>query len=143
MTLLELERTLPNGFHDAHIQSFSANFVKRELTITLDALWGIPEGKTDFERYAYRTCLLKLSGLEYLIIDPPDSTYAYSKPGTLWIDAGPLESAKLNSKVKLPSIRSKSAFAYLFFVQDWNSSFYVAATDSSLEWQSEPFMPEG
>ena len=141
MTLFELEQTLPNGFHDAHIQSFSVNYVTREATITLDVLVGVPDGKTEFEREAYRTCLLKLTGVEYFVIDPPDPTYAYAKPGTLWIDAGPLESAKLNSKVKLPSLQSKNSFAYLFFVQDWNSSLYVAATDASLEWQSEPFMP--
>jgi len=141
MTLFELEHSLPNGFHDAHIHNFSIDYVKREATITLDVLVGVPEGKTEFERAAYRKCLLKLSGLEYFVIDPPDSSYQYAKPGTLWIDAGPLGSAELTSKIKLPSLQSKNAFAYLFFVQDWNSSFYIAATDSSLEWLSEPFMP--
>lgn len=141
VTLFELEQSLPSGFHDAHVHGFSVDYVKREATITLDVLVGVPEGKTDFERETYRKALLKLSGLEYLVIDAPDSRYQYAKPGTLWIDAGPLESAKLNSKIKLPSLQSKNAFAYLFFVQDWNSFFYIAATDSSLEWLSEPFMP--
>lgn len=142
MTLFELERSLPNGFHDALLHNFSVNYVKREATLTLDILVGVPEGKTKFEQEACRKCELKLSGLEYFIIDPPDATYQFTKSGSLWIDAGPLEKTKLKSKVKLPSLQSKNAFAYLFFVQDWNSSFYIAATDSSLEWLSEPFMPD-
>jgi len=141
VTLIELERSLPNGFHDAHINSFSVDYVKREATITLDVLVGSPDGKNEIEREAYRKCILKLTGLEYFIIDPPDTTYNYTKPGTPWIDASPLESAKLNSNIKLPPLQSENAFAYLFFVQDWNSSFYVAATDSSLKWFSEPFIP--
>jgi len=106
-------------------------------------LVGIPEGKNEFEREAYRKCLLKLTGLEYFIIDPPDPTYQFNKLATLWVDASPLETAKLKSNVKVPSLQAQNAFAYLFFVQDWNSSLYVAATDASLEWLSEPFNPTG
>jgi hypothetical protein len=99
MRLLELEQSLPNGLHDSHIHTISADYIKREIDITLDVHWGTHEGKNEFERYAYRTCLLKLTGLEYFVVDPPDSGYAYAKSETLWIDAGPLESAKLKSKV--------------------------------------------
>ena len=143
MTILELERSLPNGFHDAHIHRLSVDYVNREAAITFDVLVGIPEGKNEFEREAYRKCLLKLTGLEYFIIDPPDPTYQFNKPATLWVDASPLETAKLKSSVKLPSLQAQNAFAYLFFVQDWNSSLYVAATDASLEWLAEPFNPTG
>jgi hypothetical protein len=77
---------------------------------------------------------LKLSGLLYCAIEPPDANYSYGEARKLWVDTGALESASIRPSVKLPERLPEGAFACWFFVHDWNSFIYVAAMEASLEW---------
>ena len=135
MTLEELADTLPNGFHDAQVTSVGIDYVKREARLLID-LW-VGELSTDNEelREAYRKGELKLSGLLYWVIEPPDANYPYGESKQLWVDAGALESASFKPSVKLPEPLPARAFASWIFVQGWNSFMYLAAMDASLEWK--------
>jgi hypothetical protein len=86
-------------------------------------------------REAYRKGELKVSGLLYWVIEPPDANYPYGESKQLWVDAGILESANFKPSVRLPEPLPRGSFASWFFVQDWNSFMYVAAMDASLEWK--------
>jgi len=135
MTLEELAATLPNGFHDAQVSSISLDYLKREVEFTLDVWVGDSSSQDEEVREAYRNGELKLSGLLYCAIEPPDANYPYGEAKKLWVDAGALESASFKPSVKLPEPLSEDAFACWFFVQDWNSFIYVAAREASLEWK--------
>ena len=78
---------------------------------------------------------MKLSGLLYWVIEPPDTNYPYVESKQLWVDAGSLASADFKPSVNLPEPLPANAFASWFFIQNWNSFMYVAAMDASLEWK--------
>jgi hypothetical protein len=134
MTLEELADTLPNGFHDAQISSVSIDYVERQARLNIDLWVGVPSEDEEL-REAYREGELKLSGLLYWVIEPPDANYPYGKLEQLWVDAGSLESASFKPSVKLPEPLPAGAFASWIFVQGWNSFMYLAAMDASLEWK--------
>ncbi len=133
MTLEELADTLPNGLHDAQVSSVSIDYVRREARLIIDLWVGVPSEEEEV-RDAYREGELKLSGLVYWIIEPPDVSYPFGESKQLWVDAGSLGSASFKPSVKLPEPLPSGAFASWIFVQDWNSFMFVAAMDVSLEW---------
>jgi hypothetical protein len=135
MTLEELAFTLPDGFHDAQVSNVSIDYIKREARLIMDLSVGDPSSDDAELRDAYREGELKLSGLLYWVIEPPDANYPYWESKQLWIDAGDLASASFRPSVKLPEPLPAGAFASWFFVQGWNSFMYVAAMDASLEWK--------
>jgi hypothetical protein len=89
MTLEELADTLPNGFHDAQVSSVSIDYVEREARLNIDLWVGVPSEDEEL-REAYREGELKLSGLLYWVIEPPDANYLYGKSKQLRVDAGSL-----------------------------------------------------
>jgi len=135
MTLEELADTLPNGFHDAQVSSVSIDYVEREGRLLIDLWLGDSSSESEELREAYRKGELKLSGLLYWVIEPPDANYSYGESKQLWVDPGTLESASAKPSVKLPEPLPAGAFASWIFVQGWNSFMYVAAMDASLEWK--------
>jgi len=135
MTLEELADTLPNGLHDAQVSSISIDYLKREAKFALDVWVGDSSSQDEEVREAYQGGELKLSGLLYCAIEPPDGNYPYGEAERLWVDAGALGSDSIRPSVKLPEPLPEGAFAYWFFVQGWNSFIYVAARDASLEWR--------
>lgn len=137
MQLTEIENSLPNGFHDALVESITADYARKRIAIDLRLCVGDPDGKNKQEREGYRRGELKLLDFIYLVIDPPDLSYKYAAAKDLWIDAG---EAKPNSIPPNPSPRAPlpdGAFAYWFFVRDWNSFIHVAAMEAKFQWSGE------
>src|SRR3954462_9450798 len=79
MTLEELENTSPNGLHDAEVQSLSVNYKEGSLTFDLRVwvgrIWDSPE-----RREEYKNGRLEISGLLFLIMEPPDPKYPFARP---------------------------------------------------------------
>ena len=128
MTLEEIADTLPNGFHDAQINSISINYVDREVSLALE-IWfaASSEGDSDI----YRLAELKLLQFFFLVIEPPNAQYDYHEAKELWVEAG-AGTQSLASSTQLPGPLPEGAFTYWFFVHDWNSYIHVAALDAEL-----------
>lgn len=128
MTLEEIADTLPNGFHDAQINSISINYVKREVTLDLE-FWVADSLESDSD--IYRLAELKLSQFLFLIIEPPNARYDYHEEKALWVEAGS-DKQSHTSSTQLPGPLPEGAFTYWFFVHDWNSFIHVAALDAAI-----------
>ncbi|CAN5517968.1 hypothetical protein BH20ACI3_BH20ACI3_09210 [soil metagenome] len=128
MTLEEIADTLPNGFHDAQINSISINYEKREVTIDLE-IWVSDSVEDDSEKYL--AAELKLLHFLFCVIEAPDATYPYHEEKALWVDAFSDKSNNVSS-THLPGALPEGAFSYLFFVNDWNSFIRVAALDAEI-----------
>jgi hypothetical protein len=72
MRIADLDRSLPNGFHDATLHSISARPDEGILEFGLQVSIGDPEG-TPEEQERYRPARLVLTGVTYFFIDPPGS----------------------------------------------------------------------
>ena len=128
MTLEEIADSLPNGFHDTHINSIRIDYVNRELTLDLE-VWVSDSVEDDAD--VYRPAQLTLLRFLFCVIEAPDPTYPYQEEKALWVDAGSDENPK---KIQLPEPLPEGAFTHWFFVNDWNAFIHVAAMDARISW---------
>ena len=131
MTLTDVDRELPNGFHDAYLLRFAADYAKATLTSDLNLWIGAPDGRTQEERERYKPGRIRISGLCWSVMAPPD-TVIRANPRGFRIDAGPV--SDLETPPKLPAA-PPGVFSWWFFVQEWNTSLYVAGQSAALEWK--------
>jgi len=135
--LIEIENSLPNGFHDAYLESVDVDYVSRRALIKLRLCTGDPDAATEKERESYEQANLELLDLVYLVIDGPDPRTKYAETKGLWVDGGEAKPGSAPvTPVPVEQLPS-GAFAYWFFVRDWNSFIHVAARDAKLERSSE------
>lgn len=135
MKLEDIEKMIPNGFHDALLERISIDYVKRCAVFDLHVLIGDPRSEDRESREAYREGQLRLNDLLFCVIEPPDPAYSYHEAGRLLLGAGSLKSTEIPSLPKLPEPLPEGAFAHWFFVQKWNAFLYVAAMDAYFEWK--------
>ncbi len=137
MQLVEIENALPNGFHDAFLESVHVDYVSKRAQMKLRLCIGDPDASTENKREAYKEANLELLGVVYFVIEGPDLKSKYAETKGLWIDGG---DAKSDSAPAMPVPIEQlppGTFAYWFFVRDWNSFIQVAAQDARLQWSSE------
>lgn len=132
MTIADIEKSLPNGFHDSNLKRIDIDYATRQGDLEFE----VNTGSLDTNRENYRLGKLSISGLLFCIIETPDSRYPFQKAEGLWIaDSGIVETAKFPNK--LPESLPEGAFAHYFFVNDWNAFIYIAAMDASFGWGSD------
>ena len=124
MTIDDIERSLPNGFHDSIITGLHVNYAERTAEIEIDNLVSVLETPDE----EYRSIKLRISGLLYLVIEPPESLYDAERELSL-ADGG---SSEVKSSAPLPKPLPDGAFTYWFFVSDWNSFIHIAALRAEL-----------
>jgi hypothetical protein len=136
MTLVELEETLPNGFHDAELISLSVDYRTRVAKLELDIWTGDLHSKDTVVREAYRLAELVISGVAFFFLDPPDFRYGYAKDTTTihgfeW--AGKTEvPQKIEDLVKsLPA----GTFYNNAFIHCWNAFLHIAGTHAELRFK--------
>ncbi|WP_421759305.1 hypothetical protein [Devosia sp.] len=114
MTIEEIARSLPNGFHDAELSGYSISFIKQTAHLDLAVWTGSP---TRIE--TYRPASLDLEGLRFWIIQPPDARYDASA-GELVIDIGNVADLDPPPAVQLPPVPPTVPVNWLY-VRDWNA----------------------
>ncbi len=129
MTIEELAGALPNGLHDAFLLNLNLDYENRCASLVLDIWVGNLEATSIEVREQKRRARLCLLGLEYLIVDPPDSNYPYQNVGSVRIDLINSDPAITESRA-LPD----HGFSARFFVFDWNAFIHFAAISASLTW---------
>ena len=133
MTLEELEDTLPNGLHDAEVLRFTVDYAQRTLTFDLSVWVGTLDDPKE-RREAYKRGRLELSGLVFLVLEPPDPRYPYRISPKLTIDA--VDASKSLDTELLKSLPA-GAFCRSFWVNQWNACMYLAATSAAIVWMND------
>jgi hypothetical protein len=132
VTFEELEDRLPNGFHDAEIRNINVDFVNRSLVIGMNLHVSEFE-EADSERY--RAGTLKVESPFLFFIDPPDAKYHFVPDGSPLNATGNSVKVGMNASLDrlLPALPLNSTI-YLFFLDDWNSSIYLAGAGVKFSW---------
>jgi len=125
----ELDRTLPNGFHDSCLRGISLDYEAQIASLTLDLWVGDQDAPAGEERERLRPARLDLVGLEYLVLDPPDPRYKYRDAGSVTLDL--CESDPVIATSRPPAT---GGFAGRFFVNEWNGFIHFAAKEARLTW---------
>jgi len=99
MTLEELENTLPNGLHDADVHRIAIDYAERRVTFDLAVWVGKMEDPPE-RREAYKSGRIEVSGLLFIVMEPPDPKYPFRKP-SITIDA-----CDMNKNIKAELLES-------------------------------------
>ena len=75
MTLEQIEKTLPKGFHDAFLCAVSVDYLRRTAQIDLEVWTGELYAEDRTRRETYRRGRLALSGLLMLVLEAPDQEF--------------------------------------------------------------------
>ena len=134
-SLRELSYDLPNAFHDSELESLTVNYALNNAELVLQLHVGDMHAATQEEREAYSRAKLHLTDLVYFVIDPPGPGHEPPEAGTLWVhDEGDAREESERDDLKPKGDLPDDAFAYWFYVDQWNSFIHVAAKGASLEW---------
>ena len=130
MTLEELERTLPNGLHDAEVRRVVVDYEKRTLDLDV-AVWVGDMDDPPERREAYRSGTIEISGLILLVMEPPAPSPSPRHSVALTIDACDRSD---DLGVELLKSLPSGAFCRSLFVNDWNAFMHVAAMAAEITW---------
>lgn len=134
-TIADLEKSLPWGLHDAHLESVHIDWAAARLTLNVRVALGKHQEED-------RRAKIVVEGLVFCAVDPPqiDRSNGYEPtPQTgLRIDSG--EGAAGHAKDALP-VTPTDCFLTYFFVSNWNSFIHVCGRNASLEWQEPNAVP--
>ena len=133
MTLEELEHTLPNGLHDAEVSRLAIDYVDRKARVDLEVWVGDMDDPPE-RREAYRLGHIEMTGLIFLIVEPPEPTYPFQEAEVLTIDGCDM---RQNVDAKLLASIPADGFFHSFYVGEWNSFVHVAARDARLIWEED------
>jgi hypothetical protein len=130
MNLKELERTLPNGLHDAMLRKLSLDYVRLELSLDVDLDVSVPEGAGG----ATRRALISLSHVAFCVITHARGDRPYLETPAC-IGAHAMEDLQ-SLPADLPPIPD-GHFGYLIEDSFATFSIFLAAIEARLEWLSE------
>jgi len=133
MTLKDIEESLPNGLHDAQVRRVEIDYEERTAKFLLLLWTGDLSSDEEGIRERYEKGELIIRNFIYCVIEPPDPTYPYAKATTITIGAGSATEEPIITETRLPQELPEGAFAYWFFVNEWNSFIHIAAMDASLK----------
>ena len=125
MNFNELDRTLPNGFHDAELRHFEMDYVNRTLRFDL-VVW---IGK--MEDAQVRPARVTVASVAFLVLEPPDTNYPWQKAGTICIDTG--EGVPKQSSSKVPNAPEGTAITWMY-LKEMNCFLLFAGGEALLEW---------
>jgi hypothetical protein len=131
--LADIERDLPNGFHDALLEDIEISFLTAEVRMTLQLFLGEPDAVTKLDREKYRRATLLFKDVVYFVIDAPSEGRIFAQFGPLRIDAG--EASRGPNAPKSLRPLPPGAFAYWVYIEVWNSFIHLAARFATLEWK--------
>jgi len=132
MTFEEIKQELPNGFHDAAIRNISADFEGRFVTIGMDLHVGV-RSSADPERY--RAGTLRVASPYLFFMEAPDPDYPFVPNGSpLNVDGDSVRVGQNAEVDRLLPVIPQNAIVYRFFLEEWNSFFYLAGASAEFSW---------
>jgi hypothetical protein len=134
VTLEELEKTLPNGLHDAIVSRIAIDYEKRKLTMDVDVWVGDMDSNVHELREAYRPGHVLVDGLLFAVIEPPDAKYPFSNSVGLTIDGCDM---RKNLSAELLSSLPADAFFRSLWVNEWNAFIHIGARNVELAWTGD------
>lgn len=135
MTFEDIDRQLPNGFHDARLRRIDINYADRTASLDMSFWVGDMDGPN---REEYRDGTVSILGLCYYSIESPDPAYPFLRDRSAVDVAGYPEDPKTFPALDgLLPVMPRDVTCYRFFVHDWNSFIHIAAKDVQLSWAGD------
>ena len=128
MNIEDVESTLPNGLHDAVLKKFEVDYEAKTATFMFDVWVGDLNSKSEEIREAYRSGVLTLHDLKYIIVDPPSAELIFNvEPFSL--GTGNHDTQSIPSTKSLPPA-PEGTFRQWFFLYNIESFIHVCAAEA-------------
>ena len=131
MSPADILARLPNGMHDASIREMRVQFGGRLVTLEMDFWVGNLDSVDEGEREAYRAGVLVLSGVESIVVEPPDLADRSTRFSP---DTGLDVHGEFGTCPGEPPTPNDGLVRLWFYVENWNARMKFAACECSLEW---------
>ena len=125
MSIEEVEKSLPNGLHDAVMRKHVVNYETRTLVFEIDVWVGDLDSKNEEEREKYKPGILKFEGLEYFVIEPPSDVKVTFEAFSF--SAGNPEVDEIKPSVILPKV-PEGSFRTFFFIYKLEAFMHICAS---------------
>jgi len=125
MSIEEVEKSLPNGLHDAVVRKHVVDYEKRTMEFNIDVWVGDLDSSVEEERERYKPGILRFEGLVYFVIEPPSEVKAIFGPFSF--SAGNPEVDKIKPSVILPE-SPEGTFLTFFFIYKLEAFMYICAS---------------
>lgn len=131
MTMAEVEYRTPNGLHDAYLRGFAVDYEQATLQLEIDWLVSVPEERSLRSDSLWTRGSLLISGLEYLVVEPPRNGLRESKdyaPNQVQAYATTDDEIAIKH---LPDV-SDNAFRHSLYIGYWESFIYIAGASAEV-----------
>jgi hypothetical protein len=125
MSIEEVERTLPNGLHDAIMRKFVVDYEKGTLKFYIDVWVGDLDSQVEEERECYKPGILRFGGLVYFVLEPPSEVTVLLEPFSF--SAGNPEVDEIKTSVILPE-SPRGTFRTFIFIYKLNAFMHICAS---------------
>jgi hypothetical protein len=132
MSLSEIEAQLPNGLHDAKINSVCRDLKAELVDVHVDVPMGLPDDTSENQN-AYRAGVLRFTGAKIVIIEEPNVESLFNHPGSVNFVVSEDESGSISAEL-LAKLKGEY-HTYTFFVQEWFSNVKIAASSVAFIWK--------
>lgn len=134
MTFEDLDKELPNGFHDAKLRKIEVDFANKRIILSVDLLQGCP-GDPDPERRGFGT--LRVLSPRLFFLEAPDPRYSFQMDGSpVGVDGDSVRAGEDAAVDALLRLLPPGTAAYRFFLEDWNSFLYLAGDEVQFNWET-------
>ena len=131
MDIAGIERSLPNGLHDAILSRYEIDYEARTAKLHLQVWVGDLDSEVEAEREKYTAAVLMLQGLRYWAIEPPSKEISL-RSGPYACDTGSVENVNTHTARELPAAEAGTFRGY-FFLYAIEAFAYFCADDASIE----------
>jgi len=125
-----IERSLPNGFHDAYLTRFTLDLVRRDVDLMLNVLMA-DDDHPRAERY--KSCRLTLHDNAVITLEPAVSYREIKRYEGLEVDRVQLKDEDYRALREAGYEIPVGNFWLALFVYSWNSRIIINARDATLE----------
>ncbi len=120
------------SFHDSWITSIAIDYRAASADLRFD----VPVG-SEGNSYTYESGTLRLRGLLFIAIEPPNELPDEGGSSVLWVTAdGEFPDEKLSSTVVLPPDLPGGCHSHYLFCSNTNSSIVFCAREVLFQWES-------
>jgi hypothetical protein len=124
-----IERSLPNGFHDAELLGLHLDYGNQTADLELRLDVGSPDVPDEDGTDSYRPAHLKFSGVQFVVMDAPGER---CDPGTVsLIDVG--AGQPRTAPCALPALEEGVFLCWVFMIRTSNF-LRIAARDVAIKW---------
>jgi hypothetical protein len=135
----EAEKQLPNGLHDADLVRYSVDYETRTAEFVFDAWTGDMQAPAGKERERHERIILRVKGLYFIAIDPPDARPEYRDrkdclPEVLGFSAWNGKPHIAENIEALAASLPQGLFCESGFVRNWNAFMHIAGESAEIEY---------